>query len=268
MRTDSRFFRSKSSASSLGSMSRKLKPTRLGDSFAEYPASCSLKSLKKAVSPAAVKKHDKEFGRHPSGTGPFTFAEWEGREWFKSWTLTYMVWWLAWAPFVGVFIARISRGRTIREFILTVLVVPTLFSIMWFGVFGGVAFFEVLKDNATILEVVRTDVNSTIFYVLDMLPLTAITTAATVLVAFLFVVTSVVSAGYVLGMFSTGGNLNPSITVKLLWGVILSALGLVMILSESITSVRSITALGALPFVFIVLLLLGCLMRALKKERR
>ena len=200
------------------------------------------------------------------GFRTFTFVESEGREWFKSWTLTYMVWWLAWAPFVGVFIARISRGRTIREFVLTVLAVPTLFSIMWFGVFGGIAFFEVLKDNAVILEVVRTDVNSTVFYVLDMLPLAKITAAASVIVAFLFIVTSVVSAGYVLGMFSTGGNLNPGTGVKLIWGVILGALGIVMILSNSIVAVRSITALGALPFVFIVLLLLVCLMKTLKKE--
>jgi glycine betaine transporter len=177
-----------------------------------------------------------------------------------------MVWWLAWAPFVGVFIARISRGRTIREFVLTVLAVPTLFSIMWFGVFGGIAFFEVLKENATILEIVRTDVNSTVFHVLDMLPLAKITAAASVIVAFLFIVTSVVSAGYVLGMFSTRGDLNPGVGVKLIWGVILGALGIVMILSNSIVAVRSITALGALPFVFIVLLLLVCLMKALKKE--
>jgi glycine betaine transporter len=79
-------------------------------------------------------------------------------------------------------------------------------------------------------------------------------------------VTSVVSAGYVLGMFSTGGNLNPGTGVKLIWGVILGALGIVMILSNSIVAVRSITALGALPFVFIVLLLLVCLIKTLKKE--
>ena len=200
------------------------------------------------------------------GFRTFTFEEWEGREWFKSWTLTYMVWWLAWAPFVGVFIARISRGRTIREFVVMVLIVPTLFSIMWFGVFGGIAFFEVMRENATILEVVRNNVDSTVFHVLGMLPLAGVTTAATVLVAFLFVVTSVVSAGYVLGIFSSSGNLNPSTKVKLIWGVILGALGIVMILSDSLAAVKAITALGAMPFVFIVLILMVCLLKAIKKE--
>lgn len=200
------------------------------------------------------------------GFRTFTFAEWEGREWFKTWSLTYMVWWLAWAPFVGVFIARISRGRTIREFVTMVLIVPTLFSIMWFGVFGGIAFFEVMRENATILEVVKNNVDSTVFHVLGMLPLAGVTTSATILVAFLFIVTSVVSAGYVLGIFSTGGNLNPGIKVKLIWGVILGALGIVMILSGSLAAVRAITAVGAMPFVFIVLILMVCLLKAIKQE--
>ncbi len=88
-----------------------------------------------------------------------------------------------------------------------------------------------------------------------------------VVAAFLFIVTSVVSAAFVLGMFSTGGDPNPSVRVKLSWGVVLGALGLVMILADSIDAVKAIIALGALPFVFIVLLLVVCLLKALKSER-
>jgi glycine betaine transporter len=200
------------------------------------------------------------------GFKTFTFAEWEGKEWFKTWTLNYLVWWLAWAPFVGVFIARISRGRTIREFVSMVIIVPTLYSLLWFGVFGGIAFYEVLLEKATILDVVQNNVDSTVFHVLGMLPLSKVTITTTILVAFLFIVTSVVSAGFALGMFSTRGDLNPSIKVKLSWGVILGALGIVMILTNSTMSVRAIIALGAMPFVFIILLLLVCLLKALKKE--
>jgi glycine betaine transporter len=202
----------------------------------------------------------------PHGFKTFTFAEWEGKEWFKTWTLNYIVWWLAWAPFVGVFIARISRGRTIREFVSMVIIVPTLYSLCWFGIFGGIAFHEVLLEKAAILDVVQNDVNSTVFYVLAMLPLSKITISATILVAFLFIVTSVVSAGFALGMFSTHGDLNPSTKVKLIWGVILGALGLVMVLTDSIMAVRAIIALGAMPFIFIILLLLVCLLKDLKKE--
>jgi len=202
----------------------------------------------------------------PQGFRTFTFLDWQGQNWFKSWTLTFMVWWLAWAPFVGVFIARISRGRTIREFILCVVFIPTLFSIFWFGVFGGIAFHEILNENTRLLEVVKIDVNSTVFTVLDSLPLSSVTSSLTILIAFLFIVTSVVSAAYVLSMFSTGGNLFPGIKIKLIWGVILGALGVVMILSDSIEAVRAIIALWAMPFVFIILLLMVCLLKDLKLE--
>jgi glycine betaine transporter len=201
------------------------------------------------------------------GFRTFTFMDQRVGNWFQAWTLTYMVWWLAWAPFVGVFIARISRGRTIREFLCGVILVPTAFSILWFGVFGGVGFYGVLNYDIPILDVVENNVSAVTFYVLSFFPLRFFTVAAVVVAAFLFIVTSVVSAAFVLGMFSTGGDLNPSVRVKLMWGTILGALGLVMILSGSIDAVKSIIALGALPFVFIVLLLVVCLLKALKAER-
>ena len=118
-----------------------------------------------------------------------------------------------------------------------------------------------------ILDVVRDNVSGVTFFVLKSFPLSSLTIAAVVVASFLFIVTSVVSAAFVLGMFSTAGNLNPSTRVKLGWGVILGALGLVMILSGSIDAVKSIIALGALPFVYIVLLLVVCLLKALKSER-
>ncbi len=201
------------------------------------------------------------------GFRTFTLMDDQVGNWFQSWTLTYMVWWLAWAPFVGVFIARISKGRTIREFLCGVILVPTAFSILWFGVFGGVGFYGLLKLDVQILDVVRNNVSGVTFFVLNHFPLPFITIAAVVVAAFLFIVTSVVSAAFVLGMFSTGGDLNPSTRVKLSWGVVLGGLGLVMILSGSIDAVKSIIALGALPFVFIVLLLVVCLLKALKEER-
>jgi glycine betaine transporter len=202
----------------------------------------------------------------PHGFQTYTFFDEKVGNWFQSWTLTFMVWWFAWAPFVGVFIARISRGRTIREYILGVVLVPTIFSIFWFGVFGSIGFYGVLRVNDAILEVVRTNVNNTTFFVLEHLPWSTLTTVATVLAAFLFVVTSVVSASFVLSMFSTGGDLNPDKKTKLIWGVILGALGLVMILSNSIDAVKSIIALAALPFINIVLLVAVCLLKALKSE--
>lgn len=205
-------------------------------------------------------------GFFAQGFRTYTFFGPDMTKWFGAWTLNYMVWWLAWAPFVGVFIARISRGRTIREFITGVLLAPTIFSIFWFGTFGGLAFYQagVGKLNP---QTVAEQINQTTFLLLDTLPLSTVTTAVVVVAAFLFVVTSVVSAAFVLAMFSTGGNPAPPVKIKLIWGVILGMLGLVMILSDSVEAVRQIIALSAGPFVFIVILLMVCLLKALKKEK-
>jgi glycine betaine transporter len=186
--------------------------------------------------------------------------------WFASWTLTYMVWWIAWAPFVGVFIARISKGRTIREFILGVILGPTVFSMLWFGIFGGAGSHAVLQEGSQIMDVVRNNVPAVTFFMLESFLLPLLTISLVTVAAFLFIVTSVVSAAFVLGMFSSEGDLNPSVKIKLSWGVILAALGFVMILSGNIGAIKSIIALGSLPFVFVVLILVVCLLKTLKKE--
>ena len=202
----------------------------------------------------------------PHGFMTYTFFGEEVKDWYQSWTLNYMVWWLAWAPFVGVFIARISRGRTIREFILGVLFAPTIFSIFWFGVFGGLGFFQAYIDKLD-PAVIQENINQTTFLLLGNMPLSLLTTLATSIAAFLFIVTSVVSAAYVLAMFSTNGSQNPPVRIKLIWGVILGALGFAMILSGSVSAIRQIIAMSAGPFVFIILLLLVCLLKSLKQER-
>lgn len=202
----------------------------------------------------------------PRGFQTFTFFDDVLGQWFADWTLTYMVWWIAWGPFVGVFIARISKGRTIREFVLGVLFVPTLFSMMWFGAFGGIGLFDTLEGNGGLVATTQSNIERVTFDMLARLPLSGLTTVATICAAFLFIVTSVVSAAFVLGTFSTGGDPEPAPRVRLIWGVVLGLLGGAMILSGSIEAVRSLIALGALPFVFIIVLLVTCLARALKEE--
>jgi len=206
------------------------------------------------------------FSALPHGFTVFSFYGEEVANWFRDWTLNYMIWWLAWSPFVGVFIARISRGRTIREFLLFVIGVPTTFSILWFGTFGALGFAEILGGNDRLVGVTRDAFDSVTFVVLETLPLGFVTSAAVVIACFLFVITSVVSAAYVLAMFAERGSLDPSVRVKLIWGGILAALGLVMLLSGDVGAVRSIIAAGAIVFVFIVPLLMLCLAKALTLE--
>ncbi|MEM9843724.1 MAG: BCCT family transporter [Pseudomonadota bacterium] len=200
------------------------------------------------------------------GFQTFTFYDDTLGRWFKEWTLTYMVWWIAWGPFVGVFIARISKGRTIREFVLGVLVVPTVFSMLWFGAFGGIGLYDTLHGTGGLENTTETAIESVTFELLARLPLSFITTLATILAAFLFIVTSVVSAAFVLGTFSTGGNPQPAARIRFVWGLVLAVLGASMIVSGSMDAVRSLIALGALPFVFIIILIVVCLARALQEE--
>jgi glycine betaine transporter len=203
----------------------------------------------------------------PAGFMTAEFMQPDQVAWFQGWTLNYMIWWLAWSPFVGVFIARISRGRTIREFLAGVIAAPTLFSVMWFGVFGGLGFFDSFQGEGLLAEVNRKSLDATTFALLDRFPLPALTKIATIVAAFLFVVTSVVSAAFVLAMFATGGDENPSAKMRTIWGAILGALGLAMILVGDVGLVRSIIALSAIAFVFVTPVLVICLFRALRQER-
>jgi glycine betaine transporter len=211
------------------------------------------------------------FGRYvfnvlPAGFSTVEFFDSTVTDWFQDWTLNYMIWWLAWSPFVGIFIARISRGRTIREFLIGVIVAPTLFSMFWFGVFGGIGFFDVLRGSGSLLEVNDKSLDATTFALLQQFPLSGLTQAATILAAFLFVVTSVVSAGFTLAMIGSGGDENPSPRIRTAWGVVLAALGLAMIFVNDISLVRSIIAVSAIAFVFIVPILVVCLFWSLKTE--
>ncbi len=204
----------------------------------------------------------------PMGFAVFTFVDERLTNWFQTWPLNYMIWWLAWAPFVSVFIARISRGRTTREFLLGVVAVPSAFSVIWFGTFGALGFSEILAGENRMLQTTLDDFDSVTFVILETLPLGGLTSAAVVVACFIFVVTSVVTAAYTLAMFSDRGNVDPPASTKLIWGVILAALGFVMILSGDVNAVRSIIAVFAVAFVFIVPLLVLCLGRALAAERR
>ncbi|MCA1243193.1 BCCT family transporter [Stappia stellulata] len=202
----------------------------------------------------------------PRGLQTFTFFGDEVAQSFADWTLTYMVWWIAWGPFVGVFVARISRGRTIREFVFGVLIGPTLFSVIWFGVFGGIGLYETIQGAGELAAMAATNAERATFALLERMPFSTVTTLATIVAAFLFIVTSVVSAAFVLGTFSTGGDPDPKPRIRLVWGVLLGVLGYAMILSGSMDAIKKLIALGALPFVFITVLLMVCFVRALGEE--
>lgn len=198
----------------------------------------------------------------------FPFGGEQASGWLRGWTLTYWIWWIAWAPFVGVFIARISRGRTIRQFVAGVLLVPAVFSVFWFSVFGGTGLWHELYGDGGVVEMVRHDVSIALFTLFDRLPGSMILAAAAVVLAAVFLITSIVSAAYVLGMLTGRGTLNPSARSKVAWGMALGALGAALVLSGNIDAVRAISVIGALPFSLVIVLQVIALLLALRQDSR
>jgi len=191
----------------------------------------------------------------------------DARGWVSGWTLTYFTWWIAWAPFVGVFIARISRGRTIREFVLGVLFAPTAFSLLWFSIFGGTGIHEEM-GGAGLISAVREDVTTALFVLFESLPMSQILSVTALVLLFIFLVTSVDSATFVLGMMTSKGSLNPSAKRKLAWGIALGGLAGALMFSRSIDVVKALAIVGAIPFTFILLLQASALLRSLFAEGR
>lgn len=184
-------------------------------------------------------------------------------KWLQSWTLTYFFWWIAWAPFVGVFIARISRGRTIREFVIGVLFAPTIFSLFWFAIFGGAALHEEIYGAGGMVQVVREDVSTALFTLFDRFPLSNLLSVAGLILVFIFLVTSVDSATFVISMLTSHGSLNPPVGRKFAWGITLGGLGAALMLSGNFQAVRTIAFIGAIPFTMIILIQVAAFLRAL-----
>lgn len=193
----------------------------------------------------------------------------EGEDWSHAWTLTYMIWWVAWAPFTGVFIARISRGRTIREFLLGVVCLPTLFSLLWFGVFGGTGLYLELFGGGGFGVVVMSDVTKALFSLFGNLPGTLVLNWIALALISIFLITSADSASFVLGMLTTGGSTDPPSSRKITWGVIIAVLASAgMFSGGGIPILRALAIVGAIPFTFVLLLQVTCLLRSLSEELR
>jgi glycine betaine transporter len=190
-------------------------------------------------------------------------------QWTQDWTFTYLLWWLAWGPFVGVFIARISRGRTVGEFVAGVVLAPTLGSMLWFAVVGGSGLLAVMAEGAggpLATAVLREPTSATIL-LLSTLPMGDILGWLAMLLLLVFVITSVDSAIFVLGMMSSGGAENPPMLARLAWGVALLMLAGAMLSVASVEAARAMAILGALPYPAILLLQSIALLKDLPNDR-
>lgn len=184
---------------------------------------------------------------------PFT-PEYE--KWMASWTITYFTWWIAWSPFVGIFIARISRGRTIKELVLGSLLVPVLFTAFWFSVFGGAALTLVINGDTQFVALIEAaKYPDALFYLLECLPLTKLTSVVSICLIFTFLVTSADSACFVLAMMTSEGDLDPKMSLKLLWAAVMATLTAFLVKDGDLAPIQAAAQLCAGPFAIVLLMM-------------
>lgn len=189
-------------------------------------------------------------------------------KWQGDWTLFYWGWWIAWSPFVGMFVARISRGRTIREFILGVLLVPTAVTCVWFSIFGGIALQRVQHGHAALTTAVQDNYAVAIYVFFDTLPLPALISVVGVLVVVTFFVTSSDSASLVIDHLAAGGREDSPTRQRVFWAVAEGAVAAVLLVAGGLAPMRSFQIITGLPLCVILLLMCYSIVRELRREGR
>ncbi|WP_258871676.1 BCCT family transporter, partial [Halobacillus trueperi] len=190
----------------------------------------------------------------------------EGGSWLRDWTIFYWAWVIAWSPFVGAFVARVSRGRTIREFIFGVLVVPPLIACLWIAVFGGTALNSDLNNGTKIAEAVNNDVTVALFKAYEYLPLTGVLSFLSILLIATFLITSADSATYILASMTTNGSLTPALAIKVIWGILMAAIAGVLLVAGGLDALQTASLVSALPFTVIIILFVYAFTKMIRKE--
>jgi choline/carnitine/betaine transport len=202
----------------------------------------------------------------------FTVSAFQGKAgetWQAAWTSFYLGWWISWAPFVGIFIARVSRGRTVREFVLGVLIVPTLLGILWFAVLGGSALYlELNQPGSMTLPDGTVDVQGATFQLMEHFPGTAALTIGVIVLVAVFFVTSADSGALVMAMIATGGNSEPRNWLRTLFTFLTSLLAIALLIAGGLTALQTAAVTIALPFSVVMLLICWATVVAFRRERR
>jgi choline/carnitine/betaine transport len=211
--------------------------------------------------PAGVGAYLQDLVVLSSRTGAFGSKEWLG-----TWTIFYWAWWLSWAPFVGTFIARISRGRTIREFLTGVLLVPSGATVVWFCVMGGSAMRLDATGEADLAGRLEEGVEASLFGLLEALPLGTVTSVIAMVLVMTYFITSADSASLVMGSLTSGGSLHPREWLVVTWGVLMASVAAVLLLAGGLEGLKTGTILVALPFVLVMLTLCWSLVKELRED--
>ncbi|QXO18639.1 MULTISPECIES: BCCT family transporter [Vibrio] len=195
-----------------------------------------------------------------------------GREdvaWFQGWTVFYWAWWISWSPFVGMFIARVSRGRTIREFIVAVLLVPTAVTLVWMSVFGGLAIEQVADKIGELGANGLTDVSLAMFQMFDVLPFGTLLSIIAVVLVLVFFITSSDSGSLVIDSITAGGKMDAPVLQRIFWALMEGAIAIALLWIGGTQAVQALQAGAistALPFTFVLLLMCVSLVMGMRTE--
>lgn len=195
-------------------------------------------------------------------------------DWQSAWTIFYWAWWVSWSPFVGVFIARISRGRTIREFVFGVLLIPMTILFFWFTTFGGVAIqMELLAGmnpevvSPGLVTAVQADYGSAIFKLVEYYPLTKPITLLIVVMIVLWFVTSSDSASFVIDMLTAGGDTNPPKIQRLFWALMQGLIAAILLAAGGLDALQAAAIVAGLPFALVIFVMMYALLRGMSRDR-
>lgn len=187
--------------------------------------------------------------------------------WVMNWRVFYYAWFIAWTPFVGMFVARISKGRTIKEFILGVVVVPSVFTIIWLAVFGTIALSTVQGWSLESVQQLIASPETAVFIVFNEYPMAKVISMMIVVLLGIFFITSADSATYSLSMMTSDGTITPPVYKKVIWGIIEATIAFVLLSAGSLKPLQTISIAATLPFLFIMIAMIPALMKELKHDK-
>lgn len=188
--------------------------------------------------------------------------------WANDWTIFYWAWVIAWSPFVGTFVARVSRGRTIKEYVFGVLIVPPLLACLWIGVFGGAAINMEMTQDVGLAQATDENITVALFRMFELMPFSNVLSVVGLLLIFIFLVTSADSATYIVAQMTDGGSINPPLFKRVAWGLLIAAICLTLIIAGGLKGLQSAAVLSALPFTFIIFGMMFVLINELRADRK
>ncbi|MCS4532740.1 BCCT family transporter [Neisseria montereyensis] len=197
----------------------------------------------------------------------FELYMFQNRDWVVWYPMAYWVWWVTWAPFVGVFLAKISRGRTLRQFVLASVMVPAGFIVIWFSVFSGFSLLDTVEGSGRLAEIAnKGDYEGTFYYLLNMLPLSGLTKPLTVMLFLGFIVTTVTSAAISLGIMTSNNGRNENKFRAVVWSILMTLISYAVIFTGKMEGIKAVGSFSGFPFVFVMYLWFAALWRQLNRD--